>query len=32
MKMEMKHLTAAELIKLTKDELVKTGFTNFTLS
>lgn len=29
--MEMKHLTAAELIKVTKDELVKTGFTNLTL-
>ena len=29
--MEMKHLTAAELIKVTQDELVKTGFTNLTL-
>ena len=29
--MEMKHLTAAELIKVTKNELVKTGFTNLTL-
>ncbi|RLD32191.1 MAG: integrase [Bacteroidetes bacterium] len=31
MKMKMKNLTAAELIKVTKDELVKTGFTNLTL-
>lgn len=29
--MEMKHLTAVELIKVTKDELVKTRFTNLTL-
>lgn len=29
--MEMKYLTAAELIKATKNELVKTGFTNLTL-
>ena len=29
--MEMKCLTAAELIKATKNELVKTGFTNLTL-
>jgi site-specific recombinase XerD len=31
MKMEIKHLTATELIKVTKDELAKTGFTNLTL-
>jgi site-specific recombinase XerD len=31
MKMEMKYLTTAELIKATKNELVKTGFTNLTL-
>lgn len=29
--MEMKYLTTAELIKATKNELVKTGFTNLTL-
>ena len=29
--MEIKHLIATELIKATKDELVKTGFTNLTL-
>jgi len=29
--MEIKHLTVAELIKATRNELVKTGFTNLTL-
>lgn len=29
--MEIKHLSTSELIRVTKDELVKTGFTNLTL-